>query len=213
MYIQAAPFGHFLPLDSLHQPATRSTERRRDETCQWRKIMHDRPKRFLGIVRRIAVVSFLVALVSPESARSQPQPSPEELHAAAGLLFPIPNRHAEAAGLLRREADLRQSDDPLGVDALVLCGKLYYYVGELTLSRNALQDAAGRALAMGDVVRAAHAFVDASFIAGKQGRGRAVGELAGRARVLARSPLLTSGQRLAIEERVAGTIPVVHAGS
>lgn len=115
--------------------------------------------------------------------------------------------------MLCREADLRSGDDPKGVQALLLCGKLYYYAGELTQSGYALEDAGRRALAIGDVVRAAHAFMDASFIATRQGKSRAAGELTGKARMLAGSPLLSSGQRLAIEERIASTIPSVQAGT
>ncbi|HYO47002.1 MAG TPA: hypothetical protein VEY33_09990 [Gemmatimonadota bacterium] len=170
-------------------------------------------KHYRGTLHCASVVLFLGALLGTETATAQTSPTPEELHAAAERLFPTPSRHAKAAGLLCREADLRSGDDPNGVQALLLCGKLYYYAGELAQSRYALEDAARRALAIGDVVRAAHAFMDASFIAGRQGKSQAVGELAGKARMLAGSPLLTPGQRLAIEERVAGTIPVVHAGS
>jgi hypothetical protein len=175
--------------------------------------MHDRAKHQRRMLHCAAVALFLVTLLGPEAATAQAGPGPEELHAAAELLFPTPNRHAEAAELLCREADLRSGDDPDGVEAQLLCGKLYYYAGELTQSRDALEDAARRALANGDVVQAAHAFVDASLIAEMQGKSRAVGDLAGKARMLAGSPLLTSGQRLAIEERIAGTIPSVRAGS
>ena len=183
------------------------------ENLRWRKTVQAGTKHFMPTLCRRTVVLILVALPGPETATAQTGPTPEVLHAAAELLFPTPNRHAEAAGLLCREASLRSGEDPKGVEALLLCGKIYYYSGELTQSRYALEDAARRALAIGDVVRAAHAFMDASFIAERQGKSRAAGELTGKARMLAASPLLTSGQRLAIEERIVGTIPAIRAGT
>jgi hypothetical protein len=172
--------------------------------------MNDRTKQLSRTFRRNAApLLILAALLGPGSAAAQTAgPTPDELHNAAQLLFTTPTRHAEAARLLCREADLRSSDDPDAVQAALLCGRLYYYGGELTRSRNALEDAARRALAIGDVIRAAHAFVDASLVAERQGKSRAVSALAGKARMLARSPLLTSSQRHAIEERVGGAIPV-----
>ena len=175
--------------------------------------MHDRAKKLPRLISvRVAILT-LAVLMMPGSMAAQPAgPTPEELRRAAELLFTTPNRHAEAAQLLCREADVRPIEDPKGVEAALLCGKLYYYVEELGLSRDALENAAQRALALGDVVRAAHALVDASLLAERQSKSRAVVALAGRARMLARSPLLTPGQRLAIEERIGDTIPSTGAG-
>jgi hypothetical protein len=176
--------------------------------------MHDVKQRSARTVRGTAAALILAILMIPGTVAAQAAggPTPEELRAAAELLFTTPNRHGEAAELLCREADLRSSEDPRGIEAELLCGKLYYYAGELTRSRHALEDAAERALAMGDVIRAAHAYMDASLVAELQGRPRAVASLAGQARMLARSPLLTPGQRLAIEGRIGDMIPSTRAG-
>ena len=163
-----------------------------------RRLPPDRPSVALWVV-----AAGLLVLGSPATeAMAQHGPSAQELRSAAEHLFPEPIRHSEAAELLCREARLRPADDSRGVEALVLCGRLYYYAREMRLSRRALEEASRRALVVGDVVRAANAMVDASLIARKQGDLRGVSNLAGGARLLARSPLLTSGQRIAIESRI-----------
>ena len=165
------------------------------------------------MVRGTAAALILAVPMIPGTVVGQTaDTTPEELRTAAELLFTTPARHAEAAELLCREADLRPSEDPRGIEAELLCGKLYYYAGELSLSRRALEDGAERALAVGDVIRAAHAYMDASLIAERQGRSRKVVVLAGQARMLARSPLLTPGQRFAIEGRIGDTITSTGVG-
>jgi hypothetical protein len=74
-----------------------------------------------------------------------------------------------------------------------------------------MEAAAERALAMGDVVRAAHAYVDAAFIAQEQGSSSQVTRLAQKAVLLTKSPLLRAEETAAIVNRIQSSAQLVAA--
>lgn len=114
------------------------------------------------------------------------------------------------AGLHARAAGLFAASDPRGIECLKHAANLLHRADPLRAAR--LQErAADRALALGDVLGAAHAYVDvASIIARMADGGDAVEDewllrahdLAGRARLLAGSPLLSPTDRAGIEKRI-----------
>jgi tetratricopeptide (TPR) repeat protein len=145
----------------------------------------------------------LVALASaPASAAdSDPRPDPEraqQLHAQAISLLDSPRRWAEAASLLRRSAENLSDDDPTAFTTMRFAGRVYAQAGELGKARKAFTDAAELALARGEVVDAAYAYIDAAHAASEQGATSQVIELAEKARRLTSSPLLPDADRDAI---------------
>ena len=101
-----------------------------------------------------------------------------------------------AASLYRAAANIREDGDPKAVHDMVYAGRLSYYLRDLGMAVRDLEAAAQHALAGGDVIKAAHIYTDAAWVAGKDGKTRNQRSLASRAQRLAESPLLTAADRL-----------------
>ncbi len=128
--------------------------------------------------------------------KSAPAPSPAvALEAQARPMMDEPKKWAEMADLFAQAAQIRSADDPRAVDDLIIAAAAYRWAGKRTPARETYVSAGERALALGDVVRAADAFLCGAVIANEQKDTPAAWELKGRAERLAQSPLLTEGQR------------------
>jgi hypothetical protein len=125
-----------------------------------------------------------------------------ELQEQAVALHPQPARATDAARLHKQSAYLRNRNDPEAVQSLAMAAHLFGYAKRPLEARRTMEEAAERALAMGDVVGAAHAYVEASFFADKQKNHVETERLGKKALLLARSPLLAGDQRDAIRKRV-----------
>src|SRR5687767_7120164 len=121
---------------------------------------------------------------------------------SAAILHEHPVRYADAARFYRESAALRPWADAAAVEALAKAAHLYGYANRLTDARRTMEQAAQRALARGDVVRASIANVEAAFFAHKQGKTAHANRLGRAALQLAESPLITPGQRALIVDRV-----------
>jgi len=106
-----------------------------------------------------------------------------------------------AASLFRRAAELRPSSDPVGVEDLLQAARLSYYHGDKGDAVRDFEAAGQRALALGDVIAAANAFVDGAWVAEENGRGAKALDLVGRARLLVNSPLLPNEIRDDLQNR------------
>ena len=124
-----------------------------------------------------------------------------ELHESAVALYAAPKRAAEAAGLHIEEAQHRASTDPEAVEALIMAGNLFNYAQRPVSARRTLEQAAERALAMGDVRTAAQAYLNAAFIAHESGNRYEVQRLGRKAVLLMESPLLEPRDRSSIRNR------------
>ena len=125
-----------------------------------------------------------------------------DLHARATALFAQPHRSREAAVLLVQAASLRASQDSTAVRDLLDAGRLFAYAKDYRGARGALEHAAARALDFGLVVTAAHAYVDAAFIAVRQKDVDAMRELTSSAERLANSTHVDANQRREIMMRI-----------
>jgi hypothetical protein len=117
-------------------------------------------------------------------------------------LFTQPHRYREAAALLVQASSLRASDDATAVRELMDAGRLFANVQDNRAARNAFERAAERALVFGLVVTAAHAYLDAAFVAIRQQDGDAVRALTASAERLANSAHIDSAQRREIMLRI-----------
>jgi hypothetical protein len=126
----------------------------------------------------------------------------ERLKEAAQALYEQPQRLHRAAELHEQEAALRSAVDPLQVEALDRAARLYAYAGEAERAQLLMARAARHALRRGDVARAAHAYVDAAFIALRMRDLRLAQEMTREADLLALSPLLPEAERQAIVKRI-----------
>jgi hypothetical protein len=88
------------------------------------------------------------------------------------------------------------------VQPLAWAAHLFGYAKRPLEARRTMEEAAERALAMGDVVRAAQAYVEASFFADKQKNRVETERLGRKALLLAGSPLLAGDQRDEIMKRI-----------
>jgi hypothetical protein len=117
-----------------------------------------------------------------------------------------------AANLRREAAALRTADDPKGALSLYWAARDRYYTGDERGGRDLMVQSADRAMAIGDVVRAATAYTEAAYISSELRDVVSAREYATKARLLALSPVLTDAQReqiranLAIESLSTGLI-------
>src|SRR5262245_65111269 len=165
--------------------------------------MHTR--RFIAI----AIVSALAAV--PARIQSQTVAMPEqisrmahalELEQRAQELHPDLSRAGVAARLHRQSAQLRSANDPEAVESLALAAYLFSYAKRPLAARKTMEEAADRALAMGDVFRAARAYVEAAFFADQQQDRVETTRLGRRALLLAGSSRITEEERTSIRNRI-----------
>lgn len=123
------------------------------------------------------------------------------LEAEAEGLSEQRHRWDYAASLYRAAANIRETGDPRAVHDMVYAGRLAYYLRDYRLAIRDLEAAAQHALAAGDVIRAAHIYTDAAWVAGKAGKTRDQRALAARAQRLADSPLLSADDRENVLDR------------
>lgn len=121
---------------------------------------------------------------------------------AEAFMYQTDGRYTEAARLYKDAAKLRPRDDPGAVDNMMLAANLLFVANRPLEARRMLEDAAERALAAGDVERGARAFIEAAFIADKQGNKAETSRLGHRAEMLSVSPQLTPAQRQEIARRL-----------
>ena len=156
------------------------------------------------------VSTFAVAavLAVPSDARSQSSPSTQraaEFESQASQVLDQRDRWAYAANLYWAAAQLRADEDPRVQEDLRIAANLAYETGNATGAITALESAASRALASGDVVGAAGTFTDAAWVANKAGLRIDQRRLGSRAVELADSPQLTKAERSQILSRFRGT--------
>jgi hypothetical protein len=108
----------------------------------------------------------------------------------------------KAATLHEKEAAARVESDPLKFEALDLAARLYAYSGNPAKGTLLMEQAARGALTRGDVKRAAHAYLDAAFMALNVKDSERVSQLVHQADLLALSPLLNEGEKVAIVQRI-----------
>jgi ATP/maltotriose-dependent transcriptional regulator MalT len=135
----------------------------------------------------------------------------EALEAQATALLTDMRQSGRAARLFERAVGLRAEDDPARVVDLRMAGRLYMHTGQLDAARRNLLAGAEAAVQFGDVVSAAHLFIDAALVANKQGDVEAAQRLVKRADCLSRSPLITLADASAIRRRTGGSPGPVFA--
>jgi hypothetical protein len=139
----------------------------------------------------------------------------DSLHRAAVALSSTTHRWRDAARMHRRAAAYRVPDDALGFRCLTQAAQLSYAASDRSAAREDMANAAGHALARGDLRAAALAYVDAAWIAQEQHRPGLVRELGHRAEMLAAAPLLPGTDRADVLRRIvrrAGAEPLAVRG-
>ena len=158
------------------------------------------------LVIGIAAATITTQAAAQVSAKASVPPSRTaraiELQEQAIALHAQPARAVDAARLHKQSAYLRNRNDPEAVQSLAMAAHLFGYAKRPIEARRTMEEAADRALAMGDVVRAAQAYVEASFFADKQKNRQEAERLGRKALLLAGSPLLAAEQRSAIMKRI-----------
>ncbi len=113
-----------------------------------------------------------------------------------------PQTFYQAAIAYKDAARYRTPADPVAVGDLILAGHLLTAAGQPAEALEIFEAAGERARALGDVLRAAEAYLDGAFVAEELGRDDDVQRLGTNAEMLASSPLLSDDQRLGILRRV-----------
>lgn len=112
----------------------------------------------------------------------------------------------KASVLYARAAEL-QTDDPEAARTWRMSGLLAYYAGREGRAVDALEKSAEAALAWGDVATAARSFLDAAWVARRDGDALRTLDLAQRGERLASSPLLARAERAELMSRIADDQP------
>ncbi len=112
----------------------------------------------------------------------------------------------KAAVLYAKAAEL-QTDDPDAARSWRMSGLLAYYAGREGRAVDALEKSAETALAWGDVASAARSYLDAAWVARRDGNARRTLDLAQRGERLASSPLLERSERAELMSRIAEDTP------
>jgi ATP/maltotriose-dependent transcriptional regulator MalT len=110
----------------------------------------------------------------------------------------------KAAQLFERSAEVRGPGDSRAVTCLRSAATLSYYSGDKRKGLGLMEKTADRAIRLGDVILAAHAYIDAAVIASELRQGARAQDLSERAALLAKSPLLSETQRTALLHRMSG---------
>jgi hypothetical protein len=163
-----------------------------------------------GVAVRVLMLTIagMLGAVAPSFAQTSVKASSSSAlakaiatHDSAVSLYSQPTRARDAARLHMREVRYRDARDPEAVEALIMAANLLNYSNELWSARKTMEQAAERALNIGDVVTAAQAYTNATFIAAKGNNHSEVQRLGRKAVLLAESPLIDPQQRAAIRNR------------
>jgi hypothetical protein len=141
-----------------------------------------------------------VAFAEPVSVRSTIDPN--EYEAKAKDLFAQPKRYDEAIKLFLKAAETRDVGDPMRVQDVIMASRLSYYRQDFSRARSLMVRAADEAAATGDVITAAHSYVDAAFLARQAGEPENIEPLVRKAEMLAASPLIDRADRNGILVRI-----------
>ncbi|HUF49350.1 MAG TPA: hypothetical protein VMN60_00865 [Longimicrobiales bacterium] len=127
-----------------------------------------------------------------------------ELRQQAEALFSEPRQWRKAARLLEQSAELREASDAEGYICLLYAGRIQAALGDLNGARQNLEKAAQQALTRGSIVEAAHAYIDAAFVAAEAKQAQTAQQLIERATLLTSSPLLSATQKAGLTSRITG---------
>jgi len=158
------------------------------------------------LVASIAAASTLVAQDRPtyELPAIEVTVMQTDLHQQAMDLYEIPERWGEAADLHREAAESLPRNDAGQFFGYSRAALLYFHAGELDDARRSMEDAAEVAEATGDALTAAHAYVDAAFIAIAEDYDGAQREFVADAREIAATEILTEAERQSVLVRIDG---------
>ena len=155
----------------------------------------------------LTTLAVAAVLAGPSDARSQTSPGAQraaELESEAFRLSDQLDQWAYAADLYLAAVQLREEEDPQAQEDLLIVANLSYETGNTAVAIAALESAASRVLASGDIVRAAGIFTDAVWVATKAGLRTDQRRLASRVVQLADSSELTRAERRQILSRFGG---------
>jgi hypothetical protein len=151
----------------------------------------------ISIAALIALVPAATMAQSSNGGAKLDPTKADELHQKADQLLGTHqvNRWREVARLLEDAAALRPYEDPAAVEELALAGEMNHYIGRMSSAQKDLETAAEQALKNGYVLRSAHLFLKAAFVAQERGgRDAEVLALAQSAKQLAASPHLSADE-------------------
>ena len=158
----------------------------------------------------VTTLALIAVLTVPSDGQSQASPATPgtrgtqmavELEFEASRLHDQLDRWAYAAHLYLAAVQLREDEGPQAQEDLLLAANLTYETGNTEDAIIVLESAGSRALASGDVVRAADLFTDAAWVAKKAGLRIDQRRLSSKAARLADSSELTRAERSQILSR------------
>ncbi|HEX6135756.1 MAG TPA: hypothetical protein VFZ24_17410 [Longimicrobiales bacterium] len=154
-----------------------------------------------GAVPGAAVQDGDIAALVPASPPTDPGKA-AQLRRDAQELFSQPTQWKKAVRMLEESAALRPGSDAEAYDCLMYAGRIRAALGDMRAARTDFEKAAAQALARGDVVEAAHAYIDAAHTAVALKDARGARQLVDSATLLVESPLLPEVERTRLKARL-----------
>ena len=108
----------------------------------------------------------------------------------------------DAASLFVQAAELSGFGTPESIENLRKASYMRYYLGDRRLALELMEEAAGQAVATGQVLLAAHAYIDGALLAIELDRASSAIEFGEKAQLLAASTHLSEGDRGSILGRL-----------
>ena len=147
------------------------------------------------VVTTLAITAVFAVPSDVESQSSPGAMRAAQLESEASRLHGQRQQWAYAADLYLAAVQLREDGDPQAQADLLLAANLGYESGDAAGTIAALESAASRTLASGDVVRAADIFTDAAWVAHKAGLRTEQRRLTRKVAELADSSELSDAER------------------
>jgi hypothetical protein len=146
-----------------------------------------------------AAVSMLAARTAPaQTDQAVARAQAVALEKQAESWLGVPKKWSKLARSLERAAEIRGPDDPRAVRDLMMAAAARVSAHNHLAARTAFTQGAEWALGLGDVENAANGYMRASLMSIELKDFASARALRDKAERLARSPLLTEGQRAAI---------------
>ena len=170
--------------------------------------MFSRKQLFQAVVAAVVISAWWPTYGSAQTfnSRSTNLTKAIKLHEDAVSLYPYPDRAWDAARLHIQEVKYRSPRDPEAVESLAMAAHLFGYAGQPGDAKRVMEQAADRALAIGEVNRAAQAYLQAAFFAQKATNKSETTRLVEKTLALASSPSVTASVRDGIRDRVFNSI-------
>jgi hypothetical protein len=156
----------------------------------------------LGCLLALVAAAPVTGQTQGFTAERKVQQDAAGIEAQARVLQEQPKQYRRAAELYMQASDLRTPAEPERIADRKMAARLFFYSGNTARARVVMEQAADWALAAGDILQAAHTYLDASVLARDSRASGEANRLAGKAELLTQSPVIAESARQEVLARI-----------